>query len=143
MSIRVHHRKSIRLKGYDYSQAGLYFITICCQDRIHRFGQVENNAIILNEFGIVAYNEWINTPDIRKNIKLEEFIIMPNHLNCIIRIIERGESHSPGIMPMKNYIRPITRSISNYILAVIHTMPNRIRRLKRPMPNRIRPEISN
>jgi hypothetical protein len=44
----AHHRKSIRLKGYDYSQAGLYFITICCQDRICRFGNVFNGKMILN-----------------------------------------------------------------------------------------------
>nr|WP_317127982.1 transposase [Gelidibacter gilvus] len=94
----MHHRQSIRLKGYDYSQAGLYFITLCCQDRIHRFGKVENNAMILNEFGIVAYNEWMHTPNIRKNITLGEFIIMPNHIHGIIRIMRMAESHSPGIM---------------------------------------------
>lgn len=96
---QVHHRKSIRLKGYDYSQAGLYFITICCQDRIHRFGQVENGTMILNEFGIVASNEWMNTPNIRKNVTLGEFIIMPNHMHGIIRILRRGESHSPVNLP--------------------------------------------
>ncbi|MEO7282500.1 transposase [Gelidibacter sp.] len=91
----MHHRKSIRLKGYDYSQAGLYFITICCQDRIHRFGHVENDTMILNEFGIVAYNEWMSTPNIRANVTLGEFIIMPNHIHGIIRILRRGELHSP------------------------------------------------
>jgi len=43
---KIHHRRSIRLKGYDYSQAGLYFITICCQNREHLFGNIENNSII-------------------------------------------------------------------------------------------------
>lgn len=50
--------------------------------------------MILNEFGIVAYNEWMNTPNIRKNITLGEFIIMPNHIHGIIRIFRSGELHS-------------------------------------------------
>ncbi|HUH28031.1 transposase [Gelidibacter sp.] len=87
----MHHRKSIRLKGYDYSQAGLYFITICCQDRIHRFGQVESGTMILNEFGIVAYNEWMNTSKIRENVILGEFVIMPNHMHGIIRILRTDD----------------------------------------------------
>ena len=53
----IHHRRSIRLKGYDYSQNGLYFITICCQNRICRFGHIENKEMILNEYGEIAYNE--------------------------------------------------------------------------------------
>ena len=63
----IHHRKSIRLKGYDYSQAGLYFITICCQDRIWRFGEivaVENSQpkMILNDAGIIANDCWLEIP---------------------------------------------------------------------------------
>jgi putative transposase len=56
---KIHHRRSIRLKGYDYSQAGMYFITICCQNRTCRFGEITDNEMILNEFGQIALNEWI------------------------------------------------------------------------------------
>jgi hypothetical protein len=56
---QIHHRRSIRLKGYNYSQAGAYFITICCQDKECRFGIIENGEMILNEFGMIAYDEWI------------------------------------------------------------------------------------
>ena len=93
----IHHRRSIRLKGYDYSQAGLYFITICCQDRICRFGDVVNREMKLNEYGQIAYNEWLKTPEIRPNVELGEFIIMPNHMHGIIRLYGRGELHSPEI----------------------------------------------
>ena len=95
----IHHRRSVRLKGYDYSSAGLYFITICCQNRISRFGHIENGTMILNQFGRVANDEWMNTPNIRKNIQLGEFIIMPNHMHGIIQIMHApsstGELHSP------------------------------------------------
>jgi hypothetical protein len=50
----IHHRKSIRLKGYDYSQAGLYFITICVHDRKCLFGKIENDEMVLNDFGKIA-----------------------------------------------------------------------------------------
>ena len=92
-----HHRRSIRLQGYDYSQAGLYFITICCEDRICRFGQVENGTMILNKYGQIAYDEWMKTPEIRPNVKLHEFVVMPNHIHGIIQLLDigRGELHSP------------------------------------------------
>ncbi len=98
----IHHRRSIRLKGYDYSQAGLYFITICCQDRACLFGEiVVSNGLRpemkLNEMGIIAQNEWLKTPSIRQNVELGNFVVMPNHLHGIIILTEldRGESHSP------------------------------------------------
>ena len=93
----IHHRRSIRLKGYDYSQAGLYFITICCENRICRFGKIENGEMILNEFGNIAHNEWMKTPELRPQIELDAFIVMPNHIHGILKIneIRRGELHSP------------------------------------------------
>jgi len=91
----IHHRKSIRLKGYDYTQAGLYFITICCQDRACRFGSVENGEMKLNEYGQIAHFEWMKTPVIRPNVELGEFIVMPNHIHGIVRLLGRGELHSP------------------------------------------------
>ncbi|MFN4006656.1 MAG: transposase [Chitinophagaceae bacterium] len=95
----IHHRKSIRLKGYDYTQAGLYFITICCNrgGELHSpFGYIENGQMILNEYGQIAYNEWMKTPEIRPNVELGAFIIMPNHMHGIIRLLGRGELHSPN-----------------------------------------------
>ncbi len=74
---QIHHRHSIRLKGYDYSQAGLYFITICCEDREYRFGNIENDEITLNEYGTIAYNEWIKLTERFSNFELDVFQIMP------------------------------------------------------------------
>ncbi|MCC7246167.1 MAG: hypothetical protein IT269_10850 [Saprospiraceae bacterium] len=54
----IHHRRSIRLKGYNYAQDGLYFITICCQDMVCRFGKVVNNQMVLNDLGEIDYAEW-------------------------------------------------------------------------------------
>jgi REP element-mobilizing transposase RayT len=93
----IHHRRSIRLQGYDYSQAGLYFITICCQNRAYLFGNVINGKMKLNIAGEIAHNEWIKTTEIRNNVELGEFVVMPNHFHAIVRLTDRGELHSPEI----------------------------------------------
>jgi putative transposase len=82
----IHHRRSIRLKGYDYSQEGLYFITICCQDRFHRFGYIENGIMILNEYGKIAHNEWAKLAERYPSVNFDVFVIMPNHMHGIISI---------------------------------------------------------
>jgi putative transposase len=57
-----HNRRSIRLKGYDYAQSGLYFITICCQNRVCVFGHIENGIMILNDTVQMVENEWLTLP---------------------------------------------------------------------------------
>ena len=96
---KIHHRRSIRLKGYDYSQAGLYFITICSQNRICRFGEIvvvgvplvgtqTNTAtMILNHAGKMVEDEWLALVDRFPNMVLHEYIIMPNHFHCILEIV--------------------------------------------------------
>lgn len=83
----IYHRRSIRLKGYDYSQAGLYFITICCQDRICRFGHVKNGEIILNDAGKLIETEWLNLKTRFSGIKLHDYVVMPNHFHAILEIV--------------------------------------------------------
>ena len=82
----IHHRKSIWLIGYDYSQVGLYFITICCEDRICRVGYIEDGKMTLNIYGKIAYGEWTKLPERFPNVELDVFQIMPNHLHGIIVI---------------------------------------------------------
>jgi REP element-mobilizing transposase RayT len=82
----IHHRRSIRLQGYDYSQAGLYFITICCQDKICRFGNIENAEMMLNDVGKMIEMEWLNLINRFPNIEFQEFITMPNHFHGILEI---------------------------------------------------------
>ena len=80
----IHDRRSIRLKGYDYSRAGLYFITICVQDRRCLFGGIENEQMILNDFGTISYLQWGKLPERFSNMELDVFQIMPNHMHGII-----------------------------------------------------------
>ena len=87
-----HHRRSIRLVGYDYSQAGLYFVTLVCQDRAHLFGAIKDGIMCLNEFGQIAADEWLHTQEVRNNVVLHEFVVMPNHIHGIIEILYPIES---------------------------------------------------
>jgi len=80
----IRPRRSIRLKGQDYAQAGFYFVTICCKDNMCRFGRVENGEMILNEFGIVARDKWMKLAERFPNIEIDVFQIMPNHMHGII-----------------------------------------------------------
>ena len=82
----IHKRQSIRLQGYDYSQSGLYFITICCYERECLFGNIINSQITLNNFGELIKEEWLKSAEIRKEIELDEFVIMPNHFHGIVII---------------------------------------------------------
>lgn len=79
-----HHRRSIRLKGYDYSQEGAYFVTICAKDRACLFGEVQDGEMRLNEAGQMAANDWIVLPERFPTVQIDEFVVMPNHLHGII-----------------------------------------------------------
>lgn len=83
---KIHHRRSIRLKGYDYAQAGLYFITICTNHRQHIFGEVLNSQMILNAAGKMADECWQAIPKHFPNAILHEFVVMPNHVHGIIEL---------------------------------------------------------
>ena len=82
------HRRSIRLQGYDYSQAGAYFVTICTQNRACLFGNIKNDEMVLNEYGGAVRDEWLKTAESRAGIRADEFVVMPNHFHGIIIITE-------------------------------------------------------
>ncbi len=93
-----HHRQSIRLPGYDYSQAGFYFVTICCYQRQCLFGDIADGVMQLNQYGeIVAETyQWLSQR--YPYLNLDEWIIMPNHFHGIMVISNqscRGGSRFP------------------------------------------------
>ena len=87
---KLPQRKSIRLKGYDYSQAGLYFITICTQNHLCLFGEIENGEMKINGAGQMIRKWWDELNHKYLNIELHEQIIMPNHFHGIIQIVPVG-----------------------------------------------------
>lgn len=83
-----HHRRSIRLKGYDYSQAGAYYFTIIAQHRACLFGDIVRAEMILNDAGEMFWKEWNALPERFPNVELDEFVVMPNHIHGIFLITE-------------------------------------------------------
>ncbi len=76
--------ETARAQWWDYSNEGDYFITICTKNREHLFGYVKDEAMILNEYGKIVSDCWFDLPNHYKNIVLDEFQIMPNHIHCIV-----------------------------------------------------------
>lgn len=113
-----HHRRSIRLVGYDYSQAGLYFVTLVCQDRAQLFGDIKDGIMYLNEFGQIAADEWLHTQEVRNNVVLHEFVVMPNHIHGIIEIQYPKES-SNIVGAFKSPSQTIGAIVRGYKIATI------------------------
>jgi REP element-mobilizing transposase RayT len=78
---KVHHSQSIRLKNYDYSQAGLYFITVCVQNRECIFGEIVNDEMALNDVGKMVQSQWLALSHRFYGIEINEYTVMPNHFH--------------------------------------------------------------
>jgi REP element-mobilizing transposase RayT len=82
------NRRSIRLKGFDFSQRGTYFITLNCIDRKHLFGKISDAKMHLNPWGTIAHNCWLEIPQNFPNVKLHAFVIMPDHTHGLLEITD-------------------------------------------------------
>src|ERR1044071_8152222 len=99
----THHRRSIRLHGYDYAQAGAYFVTICTQNRESFFGTILNGQIQLNALGRIVEEEWLRTAAVRTNVILDAFVVMPKHVHGIIALTDQiDETLSSGVSHQAN-----------------------------------------
>ena len=83
---KKYRSKSLRLKGYDYTQEGCYFITIDCRNMKHMYGKIEKGKMIKNQAGEMIEEEWLALPQRFTNIALYEYIVMPNHFHAILEI---------------------------------------------------------
>ena len=84
--------ESARLKGYDYAEAGAYFVTVCTKGMQCWFGDVVNGEMQLSAIGNIVADEWMKTERIRANVTLDAWVIMPNHLHGIVVINEPASS---------------------------------------------------
>jgi REP element-mobilizing transposase RayT len=88
----IHHRRSIRLQGYDYAQARAYFVTICTQGRTCLFGEVVNGNMQGNDAGQVVQHVWMGLPARFCNVRLDVFVVMPNHVYGIVMVVRQYQS---------------------------------------------------
>ena len=108
-----HHRRSIRLRGYDYAQSGAYFVTIVTYQRECAFGRIMAGQMRVNEIGAVVREEWLRSAEIRGEIALGEYVIMPNHVHGIVIIRDVG-AHGHAPLPVRTRQRP-ARSLGSFV----------------------------
>jgi len=129
-----HHRQSIRLRNYNYSQPGYYFLTICTYQRQSWFGEIKNDRMYLNQIGKIVAEEWINTRKIRPNFQLDEWVIMPNHLHGIViideNILDLGERNRNILGARNAPLRQEPNSISSFVAGFKSGVTKRINLLR-------------
>jgi putative transposase len=94
-----HHRRSIRLRGYDYTLAGAYFVTIVTQDRVCLLGEVVEDSMRLNDAGRMVRTVWDELPIFYPGVDIDEFVVMPNHIHGIIVLVGAAPRGRPEIGP--------------------------------------------
>jgi hypothetical protein len=97
MGAQGKQRCLIRLSGYDYSQTGAYFVTICGYNRECLFGDAGEGVMVMNEYGKITDECWREIPRHFSNAELDEYVVMPNHLHGIIVIVDTPQGTGCGI----------------------------------------------
>ncbi len=127
--------ESARLKEWDYSTPWWYYITINTKNHVEYFGEVKNEKMVLNKLGKIVLEEWLKTKEIRKNIELNSYVVMPNHIQGILIIndncravarngsTEKKNIHS-NILPKTNSLSAIIRSFKSAVSKQIHLTGN-------------------
>ena len=120
-------RRSIRLREYDYSSAGAYFVTICTHRRALLLGEVMAGELVLNAFGETVREEWLRSAQLRVEIELDQFVVMPNHMHAIVFITGAGRGYRP-VAPTSG---PRPRSLSSLVAGFKSASTSRINQLRR------------
>lgn len=125
-----HHRHSLRINKYNYSLPGAYFITICTYRKENILGYMIDGKIELNVLGKITVREWLKTLQIRKNIQLDEYMVMPNHFHGIIILTD----NSKGVLQYAptNEFRSPSQTIGSIVRGFKSAVTRQIKRLDYP-----------
>ena len=111
-----HHRRSIRLRGYDYSQSGAYYITTCTHNRRCLFGKIADGEMRLNDVGQLVQRVWDGLPEHYPHVELDAFVMMPNHVHGIVVLTGTGLKPTPtaATRPMRQGLPEIIRAFKTF-----------------------------
>lgn len=123
-------RRSIRLKGYDYSFPSAYFVSMCTLDRKCLFGEIVDGKMVLNDFGRIVCNEWIRTGTIRDKTELDEFVVMPNHFHGIVCIIDKGRGTARRAPTVEQFGKPVSGSLPTIVRSFKSAVTKRINEMR-------------
>ena len=127
----TRHRRSLRLQGYDYGRAGGCFVTICAHERACLFGAVVGREVRLNAFGDIVRACWEEIPAHFPNVEMDSFVIMPNHLHGIVRLVTAAGARHTVPLPGERFGRPVAGSIPTIIRSFKAAVTKRINRHRR------------
>ena len=125
---QIHHRRSIRVKGYDYSSEGAYYVTIVAYHRDCIFGEIKDEEVHLNDFGNIADKCWREIPNHFRNVELGAYVIMPNHMHGIIMINDNRRGTIYRAPTQEQFQKPVSGSIPTIIRTYKAAVTRRIGR---------------
>jgi REP element-mobilizing transposase RayT len=129
-TLSLPQRRSIRLQGFDYSQPGAYFITICAHGKRCIFGKIVSDQMKLNAIGRIVNECWLEVPRHFPNVELESYVVMPNHVHLLFDIQPRAR-HAVRL-PAKN------KTTGTFRRPVAHSVPTIVRSFKSAVSKRVR-----
>ena len=124
-----HHRRSIRLKRYDYASVGAYFVTLNVQNRLQLFGRIAHGKMQLSRRGEIAASCWEQIPSHFAGVELDAYVIMPDHMHGLLWIV----CPSPIIQP-EAFGKPVAHSLPTIIRSYKSAVTREIN-LQQPLPN--------
>jgi REP element-mobilizing transposase RayT len=125
-----HHRRSVRLKGYDYSGAGAYFVTICAWHRECLFGDIVDGVMGLNEYGGIAAACLKKIPDHFAHVDMDYMIVMPNHIHFILIINHPGRGTACRAPTVERFGSPVHGSVPTIIRSYKSVVTKQINRTR-------------
>ena len=127
------HRKSIRVKGFDYTTPVSYFVTICSFNGMRLFGAISNEEVELTSIGGIVKDEWLKTASVRRNVKLDMFVVMPNHFHGIVFIEDQSRGMACRAHTEERFGQPVVNSVPTVVRAFKSSVTKRVREtLKSP-----------
>lgn len=110
-----HRRRSTRLRDYDYTTAGAYFLTLVTHERAALFGRVIDGEMHLSPLGYLVEREWLRSETLRHEIELGEFVVMPNHLHGVVLLRDDVSGAALSQSPSHTGLRRPSRSVSSFV----------------------------
>lgn len=132
-----HHRRSIRLPAYDYTQPGAYFLTVVTHQRQCLFGEVVDGQVLVSAYGEAVRQEWLRSTQIRREIQLDAFVVMPNHIHGIVIIGGQTVVGAHGRAPLgrappgRAPLHRSARSLGSFIAGFKSAVTKRVNHMRR------------
>jgi putative transposase len=124
-----HHRRSVRLQGYDYTQAGAYFVTACTAAHTCLFGQIADGEMHLSVYGAIPLECWQEIPDHCPHVELDTFLVMPNHIHGIL-MLKDAAARSMHLPTQERFGKPVVGSLPTIMRLFKAAVTRRINELR-------------